>query len=218
MQFEKFELSEDGTTLSAVVAIGPSAVNLRSIRVQHKGQPWLQGDALLPLDLWQRWPDVDFSHLLNDDTVARVNLTATNLDIREISLLTGIEWPLAGTLNGTLTADGPLKSLKLGGALTLAKGTLPLNWRGTTITEVNSSFTLEDSTITLIKASGRHASGAFTAEGKLDLTNARKPLIETTGAGTHEGQPFSFKLTGPAEKPTLTTEGPAPFAPAVSQK
>ena len=214
MQFEKFELSEDGTTLSAAVAIGPSAVNLRNIRVQHKGQPWLQGDALLPLDLWQRWPDVDFSHLLNDDTVARVNLTATNLGLRETSLLTGIEWPLAGTLNGTLTADGPLKSLKLGGALTLAKGTLPLNWRGTTITDINSTFTLEDSTITLTKASGRHPTGAFTAEGKLDLTNARKPLLETTGAGTHEGQPFSFKLTGPAEKPTLTTEGPAPFAPA----
>jgi hypothetical protein len=154
---------------------------------------------------------VDFSHLLNDDTVARVNLTATNLGLRETSLLTGIEWPLAGTLNGTLTADGPLKSLKLGGALTLAKGTLPLNWRGTTITDINSTFTLEDSIITLTKSSGRHPTGAFTAEGKLDLTNARKPLLETTGAGTHEGQPFSFKLTGPAEKPTLTTEGPSPF-------
>ncbi len=213
MQFDKFELSEGSTTLSAAVGIGPSAVNLRSLRVQHKGQPWLQGDAMLPLDLWQRWPDVDFSHLLNNDTVARVNLTATDLGLRETALLTGIEWPLAGTLNGTLTADGALKSLKLGGALTLAKGTLPLNWHGTTVTDVNSSFTLDESVVTLTKASGRYASGAFTMEGKLDLSSARKPLIESTGAGTNNGQPFSFKLSGPAEKPVLTTEGPAPFAP-----
>ena len=209
MQFEEFRLSEEGTTLTATVALGPSAVNLRNIRLLHGSQTWLEGDALLPLDLWQRWPDVDFAHLLNDDTVARVALTAHQLGLRETALLTGIEWPLAGTLDGTLTADGPLTALKLGGALKLTNARLPLNWKAAQLTEVNADFTLDAQAATLTKATGRHATGAFTVEGKLDLAKPRTPQIEATGAGTHNAEPFSFKLTASQ----LTAEGPSPFAP-----
>ncbi len=214
MQFEEFRLSEDGTTLTATVALGPSAVNLRNLRVMHGLQTWLEGDALLPLDLWQRWPDVDFTRLLNDDTVARVNLVAHQLGVRETALLTGIEWPLAGTLDGTLTAEGPLTALKLGGALKLAAAKIPLDWRAGILTDVNADFTLDAQTATLTKATGRHATGAFTVAGKLDLSKPHTPQIEAAGAGTHNAEPFSFKLTGPTAAPKLTTEGPAPFAPA----
>ncbi len=210
MQFEEFRLSENGTTLTATVALGPSAVNLRNIRILHGAQTWLEGDALLPLDLWQRWPDVDFTRLLNDDTVARVNLAAHGLGIRETALLTGIEWPLAGTLDGALTAEGPLTALKLGGVLKLAGAKLPTNWHAGALTDVNADFTLGGQGATLTKATGRHATGAFSVAGKLDFAKPRAPQIEAIGAGTHDTAPFSFKLSGGK----LTTEGPAPFASA----
>jgi hypothetical protein len=210
MQFEEFRVSENGTTLTASVALGPSAINLRSLRVTHGPQTWLEGDALLPLDLWQRWPDVKFTRLLNDDTVARVNLAVHQLGIRETALLTGIEWPLAGTLDGTFSAEGPLTALKLGGALKLAAAKLPLDWHAGIFTDVNADFTLDAQTATLTKATGRHATGAFTVAGKLDLAKPRTPQVDAAGAGTHNAEPFSFKLTGGK----LTTEGPAPFVPA----
>ncbi len=212
MQFDKFELSENGTSLTATVAVGPSAVNLRGIRLSEKGNTILEGDALLPLNLWQRWPDVDFGGLLNEDTVARVNLSAKNLDLRKASLLTGIEWPLAGMVNGTLSVDGALKSLQLGGSLSLQNARIPLNWSGSSVTETGAEFTLASTTVSLTRATGRHASGAFTLEGTLKLADPRVPVLFVTGIGTNTGQPFSFRVEGPATKPVITTDGPAPFA------
>ncbi len=204
--FDKFKVSQNGTTLTAAVGVGPSLVNLSDIRLQKNGETWLEGAALLPLDLWQRWPDVNFTKLLNEDTVGRIQLTAKNLRLADASQLTGFEWPLGGLLNGTLTADGALKSIKLGGALQLTEAKIPLNWNGSTVTETNADFALDGNTITLTKAEGRHPEGTFTLTGTLLLGNLRAPQLNATGTGTRKEKPFTLKATGPAASAVITLE------------
>ena len=195
--FDKFKLSQNGTILTAAVGVGPSLVNLSGLRLQKNGETWLEGDALLPLDLWQRWPDVSFTKLLNDDTVGRINLTAKNLRLAETALITGFEWPLGGVLNGTITADGALKSLKLGGKLELTNGKIPLDWQGRIVTETTANFTLDGNTVTLEKAEGRFEDGTFALVGSLLLENLRAPVVNAIGTGTIKEQPFTLKVTGP---------------------
>lgn len=195
--FGKFKLSQNGAILTAAVGVGPSLVNLSGIRLQKNGEVWLEGDALLPLDLWQRWPDVSFTKLLNDDTVGRINLTAKNLRLAETALITGFEWPLGGILNGTITADGALKSLKLDGKLALTNGKIPLDWQGRIVTETTANFTLDGNTVTLEKAEGRFEDGTFAIAGSLLLENLRAPVVSATGNGTMKEQPFTLKVTGP---------------------
>ncbi len=211
MLFDKFIVSQNGTTLTAAVGIGPSLVNLSGIRLQKNGETWLQGDALLPLDLWQRWPDVTFTALLNDDTVGRIQLTAKNLRLAETALLTGFEWPLGGVLNGTLTADGALKSVKLGGSLALTNGKIPLDWKGRLITETTANFTLDGKTVTLEKAEGRHADGAYSVAGTLSLENMRAPVVNATGTGTIKDQPFTLKATGPVGEAQVIIQPSTPL-------
>jgi hypothetical protein len=212
VQCEKFRLAEDGMVLTAGISVGPSAVNLRGVRVLHHDRVCLQGDAFLPLDLWQRWPDVNFARLLNDETVSRLHLEANNLDLRAASQLTGVDWPLGGTLTGTVNADGPLAALKLGGSLQLTHGMLPLDWQGTVVREVNAQITLGGNAIRVEQATGRYVNGDFGIGGQLDLAKPRAPALDAVGTGTYQSQPFTFSVKGDARKPVITTEGHAPFS------
>ncbi len=196
--FDRFKLNQNGTTLTAAIGVGPSLLNLSDLRLQKNGETWLEGDALLPLDVWQRWPQFDFATLLNEDTVGRIRLTAKNLRLADAALLTGYEWPISGVLNGTITADGSLKNTALGGSLTLSAAKLPLDKKGTFITDSNAEFSLANKTISLTKAEGRHAGGIYSLTGKLHLENPRAPMVEALGAGTDNQQPFTLKINGPA--------------------
>ncbi len=211
--FDRFKISQNGTTLTASVGVGPSLVNLSGLRLQKNGETWLEGDALLPLDLWQRWPDVTFTSLLNEDTVGRIRLTAKDLRLADTALLTGIEWPLGGTLNGTLLADGSLKSLKLGGGFSLTNGKIPLNWNGGVVTDTNASFILDGNTITLGRAEGHHAEGDFSLTGVLLLGDLRAPEINVMGSGTRKSGTFTLKVAGPAATAKILIETPPPPTP-----
>ncbi len=212
VQCENLQLMENGTLLTAGVSVGPSAVNLRNLRVEQGGRTCLQGDAFLPLDLWQRWPDVNFTRLLNDDTVGRVRLEAKDLDLRAVSRLTGVDWPLGGSLTGTLSADGPLGALKLGGSAQLTRGVIPLDWKGGLVREVSAQFTLDGSAVRIEQATGKYVNGDFGIGGRLDLVNPRTPAVEAVGTGTYQSQPFTFTVKGDAAKLVIGTGGHAPFA------
>ncbi len=211
VQCDNLQLSENGTLLTAGVSVGPSAVNLRNLRVEQGGRTCLQGGAFLPLDLWQRWPDVNFTRLLNDDTVGRVHLEAKDLDIRAVSRLTGVDWPLGGMLTGTLSADGPLGALKLGGTMQLSRGVIPLDWKGGAVREVNAQFTLDGNGVRIEQATGKYVNGDFGIGGRLDLAKPRTPAVEAVGSGTYQSQPFTFTVKGGAAKPVISVGGHAPF-------
>ena len=212
IQVEKLRLAENGTSLTAEIGIGPGAVDVRNLRMYHQNRLCLQGDALLPLDVWQRWPDVTFAKLLNDKTVGRLQLEATNLDLHQTSRLTGIDWPVAGVLTGKAQGSGALGALKFDGAAHLIRGMLPLDWHGNMIREVEADFTLEGADIQLDKATGKHAAGDFTLAGRLDLAKPHEPILDVEGAGSHEAQPFQFTAKGPAANPTIGATGAAPFS------
>jgi hypothetical protein len=211
VRLDRLRVSEDGTSFTAAGSIAPGAVSLRDIRIEHTGRLWLQGEAVLPLSLWKRWPDVTFPGLLNDETSARLRLEANELELSKVSRLTGIEWPLAGTLTGHLTAEGKTSALKLGGAVQFAHGTLPLDWNGNLVRAVDAAFVLDAATIRLDRATGIFPNGGFSLSGALDLKDVRKPAVRVEGSGTNKSEPFQFTAEGPAASLKITASGPAPF-------
>ena len=212
VQCEKFRLAESGMVLTAGISVGPSAVNLRDVRVLHHDRVCLKGDAFLPLDLWQRWPDVNFAHLLNDETVGRVRIEATELDLRAASRITGVDWPIGGTLTGSLNADGPLGALKFSGSMQLARGIIPLDWNGSAVREVGAQIAFDGNAIRIDQGTGRYVNGDFGIGVRLDLAKPRTPSLEAVGSGTYQSQPFTFTVKGDAWKPLITTDGHAPFS------
>jgi hypothetical protein len=197
MQFSQFALSDDDSSFSANVAVGGQALHLQKIRFTHRGAVQLEGSALLPLDVWQQWPNVSIEQLLNEDVASRVQLTAHNLDLAEAALLTGWKFPLDGVLDGTLTADGPLTALKLGGTLTLKDGHLPLGWSGDAVENVSAKLTFLEGTASIEQFSAAHTFGAVEITGTLDFAKLLDPALQIRVRSPQ----FTTPLFGPRTSP-----------------
>jgi hypothetical protein len=200
MQFSRFVLSDDDSSFTANINVGNKALNLQGIRLVHNGAVQLEGDALLPLDVWQQWPTVSLAKLLTEDVVSRVNLTARKLDLAEASLLTGWKFPVGGIVDGTLTADGSIKGLKLGGGLSIAQGRIPLGWSGDIINETTAQLSFKDDALVIDRFTGKHAFGEIQIGGTMRLSNLLDPVLDFSVRSPRLTAPI-FKSTAPGATP-----------------
>ncbi len=222
MVFSGFALSDDESSLTANVGVMNKAVSLQGIRLMHKQTLWLEGDALLPLDVWNAWPNTSLDKMLSDDTVSRLNLTAYDLSLKETAQLSGIKFPIEGLVRGTVTAEGLLGALKTGGKLTLRKGRLPIGWSGVVLSEVEAETSFEGQTLRVEKSAGQHPTGDFAARGEVDFANLRDPGLKfaVTSAKSRfrpfQDKPgdadltieteFALQLSGPVSRSTVKGE------------
>ncbi|WP_131989958.1 hypothetical protein [Chthoniobacter flavus] len=218
MLFDRFMLSDDDSSFTANIGIGNKALSLQGIRLMHRQTLWLEGDAILPLDVWNAWPNTSLATLLDDHTVSKVNLTAYDLNLHDAALLTGLNFPIQGVVRGNVTAEGPLGALKTGGKLTLNKGQIPIGWSGYLLTVVQGEAALDGQTLQIAKLTGLHPSGDFSATGQVDFTNLRDPALKLEVATTKSKFDFmtgslaattatgggKFQITGPVSAATIS--------------
>ncbi|HEX8312553.1 MAG TPA: hypothetical protein VF614_14620 [Chthoniobacteraceae bacterium] len=222
MLFSKFKLADDNSSFTANVRIGNQALDLQGIRLIHRQQLWLEGDALLPLDVWQAWPNTSLATLLNDKTVGKVNLNAYNLELGAASRLTGFIFPITGVVRGNLAAEGPIDGLQTSGQLSLTEAHLPLSWKGHALTGLNAAATFRGHTMQLEKLSAKHPFGDVQVRGTLGFENLRNLVLDlavTSEAAnipvfraaptTASGHPNSLILTAALN---LQVKGPASAA------
>ncbi|MEQ1859789.1 MAG: hypothetical protein ABMA13_07635 [Chthoniobacteraceae bacterium] len=207
MQFSRFTLSDDDSVFTANIAVGGKALHLRSLRLTYRGATQLEGDALLPLDVWQRWPDVSFAQMLSTEVVSHVRLTVRQLDLAAAAKLTGWNFPLAGIVDGTFAADGPATALKLGGQLALTKGRVPLDWHGEVIEQASAQLAFRDDAMEIEQFSGRHRFGAVQLGGTVRLADVLDPALALTLRSGNAVVPLSGDTKADA-KLTLEISGP----------
>ena len=186
MQFSRFMLSDDAASFTANVGVGNKALSFQNIKLYHQQALWLEGDALLPFDVWNAWPSTTLVKLLDDQTVSKVNLTAYNLGLREASLLTGWKFPIEGVVLGNFVAEGPINGLKTSGKLTLTKAQIPLGWSGELLTKVEGEATFDGANMLVKTISAQHSTGVYSGSGQVNLTDLRNPELQMTitSAGT----------------------------------
>ena len=217
MVFSNFVLSDDESSFTAHVGVVDKAVSLQGMRLMHGQALWLEGDALLPLDVWNAWPNTSLATLLDDHTVGKLAVTAYDLSLHETAQLTGLKFPIEGLVRGSLTAEGPLGALKTGGALTLTKARLPLGWSGGALTGVEGAASFDGQTMRLEKLTGQHPTGDFSASGEIDFTNLRNPSLKLAvtskaselrlfSEGIDLSARLNFQITGPLLTATVAGE------------
>ena len=176
--FNRFMVSDDDAAFTANVAVASKSVRVENIRLTHRQRLWLEGDAVLPLDLWNAWPNTTLATLLDDTTPARVRLTAYDLSLREASRLTGWNFPIEGIVRGEIAADGLLGALQSSGKLTLQRARIPLGWSGGALTGVEGALNLAGQTLHIDALSGRHPTGDFRASGLVDFKDPHAPSLQ----------------------------------------
>ena len=177
MTFSQFSLSDDESSFTANVAIGSKILSLQQIRLKNKQAVWLEGDALLPFDVWNAWPNTSFATLLDDHTECRLHLTAHDLELRDASRLTGWNFPIEGLVNGQISAEGTIGALKTAGQIKLHKARIPVGG-GDALTDVEADAILEGHILQITKSAGRYPAGDFEASGKVDFANLRDPSLD----------------------------------------
>ncbi len=217
--FSRFALSDDASAFAANVSVGNKALSVQGIRFTHGPALQLQGDALLPLDVWQAWPNTNFATLLNDTTVSKVHLAATDLDLHAASQLTGWNFPIEGIVRGEITAEGALGAIASSGRMSLTKGRIPLGWTGVLLGEVTADAALNGQKLALTKLSGRHPAGDVQLSGEVDFTNLRDPLLKLAltsarsevvlfpaTAGLRSAESLRLAIDGPASAAVIAGE------------
>lgn len=178
MSFERFRLGDDDSALTANVAVGNQALHVERLRFEHNGKVQLEGDALLPLDVWQKWPNVSLDQLLAQEVVSRVQLVARELDLAEAASLTGWKFPIAGVVDGDFTADGSISALELGGSLRVVKGRLPLGWTGDVVEDFSAQLAFSDNEVRIAEFAGRHRFGMVKIGGRIVLAPLLNPALD----------------------------------------
>jgi hypothetical protein len=216
MVFSRFALSDDESSFTANVAVGNKALALQGIRLMHKQQLWLEGDALLPLDVWSAWPDTSLDTLLDDKVPSKVALTAYNLELGAAAKLSGWNFPIEGVVSGDLSVHGPLTELQTGGKLTLEKARLPLGTTDLALTDVTGAATFAGQNVQIANLSGRHPTGDFHANGNVELKNVRDPELHLEVESERTTLPVFAQADGASPELTaamkLRIEGPASSA------
>lgn len=175
--FSRFDLVNAETMLSAQVTATPRLLTLGNLRIDHKKATWLEGDVQLPLNLWSVWQNPFSAAWWNFDSPCRISLTAEDLSLREVLLLSGREWPVRGELRGNLTTDGTLAGLSATGQLWLRK--LSTAWTPLgPLKTADAELTLEGQTLAVKSASGILSGVEWTSEGTADIKDLRTPGLE----------------------------------------
>ena len=213
MVFSKFVLSDDESSFTANVAVGNKALALQGIRLMHKQQLWLEGDALLPLDVWRAWPDTSLDTLLDDKVPSKVTLTAYNLELGAAAKLSGWNFPIEGVVSGDLSVQGPLTELQTSGKLALEKARLPLGTTDLALTDVTGTATFAGQNVQIANLSGGHPTGDFRAHGTVGLKNVRDPELHLEVESERTTLPVFTRAEGVSAELTaamkMKIDGPA---------
>jgi len=100
-------VSDADTQFSAKVTVAPESLHLQTINLKHGKQTWLQGDALVPINVWSAWPHP----VVKADGKAALKIRASGLQLRQTLLLTGRDYPLDATIDFDANGEGALNSI-----------------------------------------------------------------------------------------------------------
>ena len=187
-------LANDGTTLALRLAADSRTVKLDSVKLTQGKAVWMEGAAVLPVNLFRFWtaPGVD---ALVPDAPFKVHLTAQGVQLDDVAHLTGRPVPVSGLVTGKFDTDGTLRTLKMTGAGRLSKGKIPPNPLLPPLSDIEADAELDGNVLRFSKFAARHPVGEFTGIGAIDFSKFESPALDATVHG--ESIEFS---AGPAWK------------------
>ncbi len=212
MFFEQCRIAADETEFTATVTANPDSLHLAAIRLQHKNTTWMEGDALLPLNVWTAWQKPGAGEAWNAEVPGKVNLTVRNLQLQPALRLTGRQWPVKGILQGNIGAEGTLSAPELSGNLVLTKGEFAME--GTTISNADADAAFAHRTVKIGKLTARAGGGDVKVSGEIDVRDLNNPALslmtEIRGLAFAAARDLGLKadadlkLSGPAHAPFVT--------------
>ena len=190
----KCVLANDGTRLETRLSADKKSIKLDPLKLTRDNAVWLEGTAILPVNLF-RWWTASGVEALVPDAPFKVGVTAKGVQLDDVARLTGRPIPVRGVLSGKFNTDGTLRNLKMTGSGKLTKGQIPANPLLPLLENVEADAELDGNVLRFSKFSARHAAGDFTGIGAVDFSRFESPALDVS---VH-GEKIEF-TAGPAWK------------------
>jgi len=181
--FSRFSVADAETSFDAKVAASPSTVTLQAMKVRHKGDVWLDGDAVLPVSVWNLWQARPWAEVIDFKGPLKVNVNADGLRLHDVALLTGHDFPIKGEVEiKQLAASGSLSDLTATGGVRLRKG------EAASFSNIDANIALQGRDAAVQKLAARLdspiiSSGALNADGRIDWKGVGDTRLEIAVRG-----------------------------------
>ena len=182
LSLSKCVLANGDTRLDLRLAADKTTMKLDAVKLTQQKAVWLEGAAVLPVNLFQWWVAPGVAALV-PDAPFQVHLTGKGVQLDDVARLTGRPVPVSGLLSGKLNTDGTLRNLKMTGAVNLTHGRIPPNPLLPPLDEVEADAELDGNVLRFSKFSARHSSGVFTGIGAVDFSKFDHPALDVTVHG-----------------------------------
>lgn len=177
VSLSKCVLANEDTRLEGRLSADDTTLKLEGLKLTQKKVPWLEGDAILPFNLFQWWVEPGPAALA-PDAPFKAQLTAKDVQLEEVAHLTGHPIPIRGLLNGTLKTESTLRNLHMTGSVRLTKGQLPASEWIPALDKLEAEADIDGNVLRFTKLSGHHALGDFAATGSLDFSKFDAPAFD----------------------------------------
>lgn len=206
VELETLNVGDDAVKFMTAVSFGASGVRLKGLNVVQGKHLALEGDALFPVEIWNAWPQLDWSAFLKSSAPMEARLTAKGLDLELLGHLPGMPRALTGGMDGQWEIKGPLKALSGKGNLKLTDGGWALG--GGRISGVDTEILWEGPALKIPKLAWQSASGRYEGSASLSWNGEGGPKLELNMACENARWEAPMGLRFPVASFTEASEPP----------
>ena len=177
LALNKCILANGDTRLEGRLVADATSVKLEGLKLTQAKAPWLEGEALLPFNLFQWWVQPGPAALAPDAPL-KAQITAKGVQLEEVAHLTGRPLPIRGLLTGTLKTESTLRSLFMTGSLKLTNGQIPATEWFPALDKLEAEAEIDGNVLRFSKLVAHPAWGELAATGSLDFSQFDAPVFD----------------------------------------
>ncbi len=166
VEIESASLGNGEIEVSTAASFGAVGLRLSNLTVRQGQAVVLEGNALLPKEIWTAWPQLKWSGILKAVEPIELRLVSKKLNLALLGRLPGMPSAIEGTLDGDWAMKGDLKNLEGSGSLQLRQAAWAVS--AARLSKVGADLLWEGRSIQIRNLAWTSASGL--CEGKAALT------------------------------------------------
>jgi hypothetical protein len=171
VEVESASLGDEQVEVRTRASFGDLGVRLSNLVVMQGQGTVLEGEVLLPIEIWNAWPQLNWGDVLKGGGPADLKITSKGLNLALLGRLPGMPRALEGTLDGSWEMKGPVSNLEGRGSMQLRQASWTFD--GMRLNKIGADLTWQDRSIQVRDLSWTSVTGLY--EGTASVTWGEDP-------------------------------------------
>jgi len=181
--YDKNGVEEDSASLGdepievrTRASFGDLGVRLSNLTVMQGQGVVLEGEALLPMEVWNAWPEIDWPGFLKGAAPVELRVSSNGVNLALLGRLPGMPRAIEGSLAGDWTMKGAMKKLDGKGSLQLRQAA----WAGAggRVSALSADLLWQERAIVAQNLGWTAATGTYTGSALLSWGEEPSPRLQ----------------------------------------